>query len=327
MDGCDSISTPMATARLDADLQGTPIDQTKYQSMIVGLMYLSSSRPDIAFSTFVYARYQARPIDYGFELIAYSDVDHAGCHDDCKSTLGGLQILGENLVSWSSKKQDCTVLSIAEAEYVSLSASCTQVIWMQTQLLDYRYKFNKILMYCDSKSAIAISCNPVQHSRSKHINIRYHFIKEHVERGTVELYFFGIKYQLVDLFTIALPKECFEYLVHRIGFAAVLAVLITEASQSRQHGFAAVLAVRITEASQSRQHVDTSLIHIESRKSPTKSLFDVGSSRISIFTELIEQRFAAIKGYRRRCGVCFEIGLLFLVSFASLLFLRLLSTS
>ncbi|GJY46150.1 hypothetical protein Tco_0435213 [Tanacetum coccineum] len=161
MDGCDSISTLMATARLDANLQGTPIDQTKYQSMIVGLMYLSSSRPDIAFSTF----------DSGFELIAYSDVDHAGCHDDCKSTLGGLQFLGENLVSWSSKKQDCTALSIAEAEYVSLSASCTQVIWMRTQLLDYRYKFNKILMYCDSKSAIAISCNPVQHSRSKHINI------------------------------------------------------------------------------------------------------------------------------------------------------------
>ncbi|GKB09625.1 hypothetical protein Tco_0837937, partial [Tanacetum coccineum] len=102
---------------------------------------------------------------------------HAGCHDDWKSTSRGLQFLGEKLVSWSSKKQDCTALSTAEAD------------------------------------AIAISCNPVQHSRTKHIKIRYHFIKEHVKKGTVELYFVGTEYQLVDLFTKALPKERFEYLV------------------------------------------------------------------------------------------------------------------
>ncbi|GKA91221.1 retrovirus-related pol polyprotein from transposon TNT 1-94 [Tanacetum coccineum] len=115
------------------------------------------------------------------------------------------------LVSWSLKKQDCTAMSTAEAEYVSLSACCAQVIWMRTQLLDYGYKYNRIPMYCDSKSAIAISCNPVQHSKTKHIDIRYHFIKEHVEKGTVELYFVGTEYQLADLFTKALPKERFEY--------------------------------------------------------------------------------------------------------------------
>nr|GFA23155.1 ribonuclease H [Tanacetum cinerariifolium] len=87
---------------------------------------------------------------------------------------------------------------------------------MRTQLLDYGYKYNRIPMHCDSKSEITISCNLVQHSKTKHIDIRYHFIKEHVEQGTVELYFFGIEYQLADLFTKALPKECFEYLVHRI---------------------------------------------------------------------------------------------------------------
>ncbi|GJR64714.1 copia protein [Tanacetum coccineum] len=206
--------------------------------------YVSNSQsPDIAFATFVCARYQARPTvkhlkevkrifrylrqsynmglwypkDSGFKLIAYSDADHAGCKDDCKSTSGGLQFLGGKLVSWSSKKQDCTTMSTAEAEYVSLSACCAQVIWMHTQLLDYGFKYNRILMYCDSKSAIAISCNPVQHSKTKHIDIRYHFIKEHVERGTVEIYFVGTEYQLADLFTKALPKERFEYLVHRIG--------------------------------------------------------------------------------------------------------------
>ncbi|GKB13626.1 hypothetical protein Tco_0847549 [Tanacetum coccineum] len=127
--------------------------------------------------------------DSRFELIAYADADHAGCNDDCKSTSGGIQFLGDKLVSWSSKKHDCTTMSSVEAEYIPI--------------------------YCDSRSAIAISCNPVQHSRTKHINIRYHFIKEHVEKGTIELYFVGMEYQLVDLFTKALPKErrCNNYAV------------------------------------------------------------------------------------------------------------------
>nr|GEU96932.1 retrovirus-related Pol polyprotein from transposon TNT 1-94 [Tanacetum cinerariifolium]GEY10144.1 retrovirus-related Pol polyprotein from transposon TNT 1-94 [Tanacetum cinerariifolium] len=145
-----------------------------------------------------------------------ADADHAGCKDDCKSTSEGIQFLGDKLVSWSSKKKDCTVMSTTKAEYVSFSTCCAQVIWMHTQLLDYGYKYNKIPMYCDSKSAIAISCNPVKHSCTTHINIRYHFIKEHVENGIVELYFIRTEYQLADLFTQALPKERFEYLVHRI---------------------------------------------------------------------------------------------------------------
>ncbi|GJT72765.1 hypothetical protein Tco_1032051 [Tanacetum coccineum] len=124
--------------------------------------------------------------DSGFELIAYSDEDLAGCNDDFKITSGGIQFLEDKLVSWSSKKQDCTAMSTAKAEYVSLSACCAQVIWMRTQPLDYGFWYTKIPIYCDSQS-------------------------------TIELYFFGTEYQLVDLFTKALPKERFEYLVHRIG--------------------------------------------------------------------------------------------------------------
>ncbi|GJV22774.1 copia protein [Tanacetum coccineum] len=165
----------------------TPTDQTTYRHMIGELMYLIASRPDIAYATFVCARYQVRPTikhlkevkrifrylrqsynmglwylkDFEFELVTYLDADHSGCKDDCKSTSAGLQFLDEKLVSWSSKKQDCTMISTAEAEYVSLSACCAQVIWMRTQLLDYGYKYNRIMMYCESKSAIAISCNPV----------------------------------------------------------------------------------------------------------------------------------------------------------------------
>nr|GEV33854.1 retrovirus-related Pol polyprotein from transposon TNT 1-94 [Tanacetum cinerariifolium] len=113
-----TICTPMATTKLDAYLQGAQVDQTKYHSMIGGLMYLTASRPDIDFVTF----------DYGFKLIAYSDTDLVGCNDDCKSISGGIQFLEDKLVSWSSKKQDCTAMSTAEAEYVSLSACCAQVL-------------------------------------------------------------------------------------------------------------------------------------------------------------------------------------------------------
>ncbi|GKE23761.1 retrovirus-related pol polyprotein from transposon TNT 1-94 [Tanacetum coccineum] len=154
MEKCDTVSTPMATTKLDADLQCTPVDQTKYHSMIGGLMYLTASRLDIAYAMFVCARYQAHPTDKhlkevkrifrylrqtinmglwyskdsGFELIAYADADHAGCNDDCKSTSGGIQFLGDKLVSWSSKKQDYITMSSTEAEYVSLFACCAQVL-------------------------------------------------------------------------------------------------------------------------------------------------------------------------------------------------------
>ncbi|GKC52420.1 retrovirus-related pol polyprotein from transposon TNT 1-94 [Tanacetum coccineum] len=161
----------------------------KLSSFLIEHGFAKASRPDIAFATFVCARYQTRPT-----------VKHL-----------------KELVSWSSKKQDCIAMSTAKAEYVSLSACCAQVIWMRTQLLDYGYKYNRISMYYDSKSAIAISCNPVQHSKTKHIDIRYYFIKEHVEKGTMEIYFIGTEYQLVNLFNKTLPKECFACLVHRIG--------------------------------------------------------------------------------------------------------------
>ncbi|GJX55319.1 retrovirus-related pol polyprotein from transposon TNT 1-94 [Tanacetum coccineum] len=126
-------------------------------------------------------------------------------------------IFGSTTPSWSSKKQDCMALSTAEAEYLSLFACCAQVLWMRTQLTDYGFHFNKIPIYCDSKSAIAISCNPVQHSRTKHIDVRYHFIKEHVEKGTIELYFVKTDYQLANLFTKALLVDRFNYLVCRLG--------------------------------------------------------------------------------------------------------------
>nr|GEX21514.1 hypothetical protein [Tanacetum cinerariifolium] len=213
--------------KLDLDQIRTPVDAMKYHSMIVALIYLTSSRPDIVHATYTCARYQAQPIknhlkevkwifrylqgtvnmglwytkDSGFKLTGFSDADYAGCKDTFKSTSVGVQFFGKKLMSWSSKKQDYTSLSSAESEYVSLSACCAQVLWMRTHLIDYGYHFDKILIYYDSKSTIAISYNLVQHLRMKHIAVRYHFIKKHIEKGTIELYFVKIDYQLADIFT------------------------------------------------------------------------------------------------------------------------------
>ncbi|GJT08950.1 retrovirus-related pol polyprotein from transposon TNT 1-94, partial [Tanacetum coccineum] len=152
MESCDPVGTPMEIKdKLDLDQNGSLVDATKYHSMIGSLMYLMSSRPDIG--TINMGLWYTK--DSGFKLTGFSDADYAGCKDTFKSTSGGAQFLGEKLVSWSSKKQDCTALSTAEAEYVSLSACCAQVLWMRTQLMDYGFHFNKIPIYCDSKSAIA----------------------------------------------------------------------------------------------------------------------------------------------------------------------------
>ncbi|GJX49993.1 retrovirus-related pol polyprotein from transposon TNT 1-94 [Tanacetum coccineum] len=244
MENCDTVPTPMVEqAKLKLDLVGKPVDHTDYRSMIGSLMYLTSSRPDIMFATCMCARYQANPNEHhvsavkrifrylkgtinlglwypkdsGFDLTAYSDADHAGCHLDRKSTSGSVQFLGDKLVCWSSKKQNCVSISTTESEYVAVSGCYAQVLWMCTQLTDYGFFYDRVSIYCDSKSAIAISCNPVQQTRTKHTDVRYHFIKDHVEKGTIELYFVGTEYQLADLFTKSLPEARFNFLVEKLG--------------------------------------------------------------------------------------------------------------
>ncbi|KAI3769172.1 hypothetical protein L6452_00272 [Arctium lappa] len=199
MEDCKSIGTPMAPGtKIHVDPSGTSVDLRTYRGMIGSLMYLTSSRPDIMFSTCLCSRYQAAPKeshlavvkrifrylkgtadlglwypkDTGFQLTAYSDADHAGCMLDRKSTSGHVQFLGDKLVSWASKKQLCVSTSTAEAEYVAAASCCSQVLWMRTQLRDFGFKYDKIPIYCDSKSAIAISANPVQHTKTKHIDVR-----------------------------------------------------------------------------------------------------------------------------------------------------------
>ncbi|KAJ9544332.1 hypothetical protein OSB04_024039 [Centaurea solstitialis] len=231
---------------IGADRKGKPIDQKTYRAIIGSLLYLTASRPDIMFATCFCASFQENPKEshmlavkrilrylkgtpnrglwypkeFGFELVEFSNVDHGGCQRDRKSTSGHVQFLGDKLVRWGSKKQHCVSISTAEAEYVATASCCSQVLWMKTQLRDYGYNFNHIPIYCDSKSAIAITCNPVQHTRTKHIDIRYHFIKDHVERGTIELYFVKTEYQLADLFTKPLDEKRLNFLISKLGISS-----------------------------------------------------------------------------------------------------------
>ncbi|GKB84898.1 hypothetical protein Tco_0957170 [Tanacetum coccineum] len=118
-----------------------------------------------------------------------------------------------------SKKQKSTTITTTKAEYIAMSRCCAQIHWMRSQLSDYSFAFNKIPLYCDNRSAIALCYNNVQHSRSKHIDIRHHFIREQVEKGLVELYFVTMDYQ--DIFTKALPRERFEFLLSRLGMKSM----------------------------------------------------------------------------------------------------------
>ncbi|GJW78417.1 hypothetical protein Tco_0140099 [Tanacetum coccineum] len=210
---CDSVDIPMVEKnKLDKDLQGTPVDATLYRGMIGSLMYLTSSRPDLIYAVYLCAR---------MSLTAYSNADHARCQDTRRSTSGSAQFLSDKLVSWSSKKQNSTAISSTEAEYIALSGCCAEILWMRLQLTDYGFTFNKIPLYCDNKSAIALCCNNVQHSRAKHIDVRYHFIKEQVENGIGELYFVRTEYQLANIFTKPLPRERFNFLIEKLGMRSM----------------------------------------------------------------------------------------------------------
>ncbi|GJR05542.1 hypothetical protein Tco_0528526 [Tanacetum coccineum] len=149
----------------------------------------------------------------------FAYADHAGCQDTRRITFGSMQLLGDRLVSWSSKRQKSAAISSTEAEYIALSGCCAQILWMRSQLTDYGFGFNKIPMYCDNKSAIALCCNNVQHSRSKHIDIRFHFIKEHVKKGVIgkNFYFVNTSIRHADIFTKALGRNRIEFLINKLG--------------------------------------------------------------------------------------------------------------
>jgi hypothetical protein len=152
-----------------------------------------------------------------FTLCGFCDADYAGSLDDRKSTSGTCQFLGSSLVCWSSKKQNCVALSTSESEYISAAMCCAQILWMKTTLLDYSELDACTPIKCDNTSAINLSENPVLHSRSKHIDVRYHFLRDHVAKQNIKLEYIHTENQLADIFTKPLSVERFQKLRLHLG--------------------------------------------------------------------------------------------------------------
>ncbi|GKB97369.1 retrovirus-related pol polyprotein from transposon TNT 1-94, partial [Tanacetum coccineum] len=214
---CASMKCPMLPPNnLGPDESGVFVNETLFRGMIGSLMYLTASRPDIQFSICLYARYQANPKESylvtvkrtfkylkgtpnlglwypkgsGFDLKAYSDSDYTGCNLDRRSTLG-----------------------VADTWRKVIAAGCyAQVLWIKSQLADYDVLYDKVPIFCDNTSVISISNNPVLHSRTKHIDIKYHFIRDHILKGDIKLHFVPTDLKLADIFTKSLAEPSFTRL-------------------------------------------------------------------------------------------------------------------
>ncbi|GJR15339.1 putative ribonuclease H-like domain-containing protein [Tanacetum coccineum] len=239
-----SASTPIDLEKpLVQDGDAADVDEHLYRSMIGSLMYLTASRPDIMFAVCACARFQVSPKtshllavkrifrylkgkpslglwyskDSPLELIAYTDSNYAGATLDRKSTTGGCQFLGNRLIFWQCKKQTVVATSTTEAEYVAAASCCGQVLWIQNQLLDYGYNFMDTVIYIDNTSTIYIIENPVQHSKTKHIEIRHHFIRDCNAKKLIQMAKIDTQRNVADLLTKGFDAGRFQYLVSSIG--------------------------------------------------------------------------------------------------------------
>ncbi|GJY13913.1 putative ribonuclease H-like domain-containing protein [Tanacetum coccineum] len=249
-DSVKTASTPIETQKpLIKDVEAADVDVHLYRSMIGSLMYLTASRPDIMFAFRACSRFQVTPktshihvvkrifwylkdkpkpkpkpklgLWYprvsSFDLEAYSDSDYAGANLDRKSTTGGCQFLGRRLISWQCKKQTIVATSTTEAEYVAAANCCGQVLWIQNQMLDYGFNFMNTKIYIDNESTICIVKNPVFHSKTKHIEIRHHFIRDAYEKKLIQVLKIHTDDNVADLLTKAFDVSRFNFLIVNIG--------------------------------------------------------------------------------------------------------------
>ncbi|GJU71114.1 putative ribonuclease H-like domain-containing protein [Tanacetum coccineum] len=241
-----SASTPVDLEKpLVKDGDADDVDVHLYRSMIGSLMYLTASRPDIMFVVCACARFQVTPKtshllavkiifrylkckptlglwysrDSPFKLVAYTNSDYAGATQDRKSTTGGCQFLGNRLISWQCKKQTVVATSTTEAEYVAAASCCGQVLWIQNQLLDYGYNFMNTVINIDNNSTICIIENTVQHSKTKHIEIRHHFIRDRNAKKLIQMVKIHTDYNVADLLTKGFDAGRFQYLVSRKAYS------------------------------------------------------------------------------------------------------------
>jgi hypothetical protein len=245
MEDSSPISTPMVVGcKLNKNDVSSDVDQRTYHSMIGSLLYITASHPDIMQAIGMVGRYQSAPkqshlvvekrifkylkgtMTYGlwyprnqnFQLTAYSDAGWANCVDEIKSTSGGAFFLGDSLVAWLSKKQGSISLSTTEAEYIAAATCCTQILWMIQTLADLKVTYiDPIPIHCDNTSAISVSKNPVLHSKTKHIPIKYYFLREQVTNIIVQLNYIPSTEHIADIFTKPSTTTPFGYLHQKLG--------------------------------------------------------------------------------------------------------------
>lgn len=252
MENCKAIRTPVdaSTKLFKAVASDTDIDHKLYQSAVGSLLYLSiATRPDITFAVNNVAKFCAKPNkqhwsavkrifrylkgtpQYGLlykkgasdSCLGYSDADWGGDLDDRKSTSGYIFQIGETAISWRSKKHTCVALSSAEAEYVALSSAAQESLWLQQLFADLTKEPTKsMVIYEDNQSAIVMAKDPQFHGRSKHINIKYHFIREQVTKGSLELKYCRSANMVADIMTKGLTGECFEKLRMMTGLQPMI---------------------------------------------------------------------------------------------------------
>ncbi|GJV57306.1 hypothetical protein Tco_1458311 [Tanacetum coccineum] len=206
--------TQMSTKiKLTKDYEADSVDSFKYQGMIGSLLYLSASRPNIMFSVCLYAHFKENPKTthlevvkhifryirgtghlglwypkgIGIETIVHADSDHAGYYVDRKSTSGVCTFMRCCLTSWFAKKQTPLAISMTEAEYVSAGKACQQALWMKQALIDYGIRLDDVPIMCNNRGDTNLSKNPVQHSKTKHIEIRHHFLRDNVQKGNISI--------------------------------------------------------------------------------------------------------------------------------------------
>ncbi|GJY47464.1 retrovirus-related pol polyprotein from transposon TNT 1-94 [Tanacetum coccineum] len=241
--------TPMSTEiKLTKADEADSVDSSKYRGMIGSLLYLTASMPDIMFSVCLCAHFQENPktthleavkrifryvrgttylgLWYpkgtGVETIVYVDSDHAGDYVDRKSTSGVCTFMGCCLTSWFAKKQTALAIYTTEAEYISAGKACQQVLLREQTLIDYDICLDDFLIMCDSKGAIDLSKNPVQHSRTKHIENCHHFLRDNVQKGNISIEKVASEDNIANILTKPLKRKVFNYLKLELGMMELI---------------------------------------------------------------------------------------------------------
>ncbi|CAL5408817.1 unnamed protein product [Camellia sinensis] len=247
---CNSVGTPIDLGlKLTKDPEGKKIDNILYKQMVGSLMYLTTTRPDIMHGVSLISRYMEHPTElhllaakrifrylkgttnFGIlykkgeqsGLIGFTDSDYAGDSNDRKSTSGYVFMMGSGVISWSSRKQPIVTLSTTEAEFVAATSCACQAIWLRRLLETLQHPHNgSTPIYCDNSSTIKLSKNPVLHGRSKHIDVGYHFLRDLVKDGTLDLKHCRSEDQLADILTKPLKLPAFLKLRHLLGVCSVV---------------------------------------------------------------------------------------------------------